>query len=326
MTAGNRPSDATVSATPFVRLGINTCFAAKRWPRPEDWAAVVRNELGLDLVELSADLIEGAETPDERRRTVERTRAALADHGLTAETTFTGLGAFGLNMLMHPDPEPRAAAVAWYRDLVDLTVELGAVATGGHVGTMSVPDWSAPDRREARWADLRDGMAQVAAHARAAGLDYLMLENLPALREPSTMARVEDLLTAGDADHVPWLLCFDVGHTCVPGTTDADRDRDPYAWLRRFAGRLGEVQLQQSDGLGDHHWQFSAERNRTGIVEAGRLLDTLVESGMRNVRLVLEIIPPGEQADDEVLAELKESVAYWRTAIDARGLPQPPSA
>jgi sugar phosphate isomerase/epimerase len=324
MTDGNRRSDAPVSGKPFVRLGINNGFAAKRWPRAEDWAAVVRNDLGLDLVELSADLIEGAEALDERRRTVERTRAALAEQGLTAETTFTGLAAFGLNMLMHPDPERRAAAVAWYRDLVDLTVELGAVATGGHVGTMSVPDWSAPDRRKARWADLRDGMAQVAAHARTAGLDYLMLENLPALREPSTIARVEDLLTGGDADHVPWLLCFDVGHTCVPGTTGDDRD--PYAWLRRFAGRLGEVQLQQSDGLGDHHWQFSAERNRTGIVEAGRLLDTLAESGLSNLRLVLEIIPPGEQADDDVLAELKQSVAYWRTAIDARGLLQPPRA
>ena len=29
-----------------VRLGINTCFAVKRWPRPDDWARIVRDELG----------------------------------------------------------------------------------------------------------------------------------------------------------------------------------------------------------------------------------------------------------------------------------------
>ena len=41
-----------------VRLGINTCFAVKRWPRPEDWAPVVRDRLGLELVQHSLDLDE----------------------------------------------------------------------------------------------------------------------------------------------------------------------------------------------------------------------------------------------------------------------------
>ena len=30
-----------------VRLGIDTCFAVKRWPRPEDWAPIVADRLGL---------------------------------------------------------------------------------------------------------------------------------------------------------------------------------------------------------------------------------------------------------------------------------------
>ena len=64
-------------AGPHVRLGINTCFAVKRWPRPEDWAAVVRNELGLDLVELCADLIAGIDVPMEWARSAQRTRAAM---------------------------------------------------------------------------------------------------------------------------------------------------------------------------------------------------------------------------------------------------------
>ena len=49
--------------------------------------------------------------------------------------------------------------------------------------------------------------------------------------------------------------------------------------------------------------------------------DGLLSSGNARVggTLILEIIPPGEQSDDEVLAELKESVDYWRQAIAARG-------
>ena len=144
-----------------------------------------------------------------------------------------------------------------------------------------------------------------------------MLENLPSPREPSTFAWIEDLLTDGDETHVPLRLCFDVGHTCTPGATY--EELDPYAWPERFAGQIAEVQLQQTDGLGDHHWQFSAARNRAGVIDAAKLLKSLEATTVGDVRLILEIIPPGEQSDDEVLAELKESVVYWRGAIDAHG-------
>ena len=80
------------------RLGINTCFAVKRWPEPGDWARIVRDELGLDTVELSLDLIE-----DVGGRTVNQVRSALDEYGLRAETVFTGLAAYSLNLLMHPD-------------------------------------------------------------------------------------------------------------------------------------------------------------------------------------------------------------------------------
>ena len=40
------------------RLGINTCFAVKRWPRPEEWARIAADELGLDLVQHSLDLVD----------------------------------------------------------------------------------------------------------------------------------------------------------------------------------------------------------------------------------------------------------------------------
>jgi hypothetical protein len=46
------------------RLGINTCFAVKRWPQPERWAALVRDELGLDLVQHGLDLVDLETPPD----------------------------------------------------------------------------------------------------------------------------------------------------------------------------------------------------------------------------------------------------------------------
>jgi sugar phosphate isomerase/epimerase len=301
-----------------VQLGINTCFALKRWPEPADWASLVRNDLGLDCVELSLDLLDGFESPKERPRVVERTRTALAEYRLRAPSTFTGLQAYVLNLLMHPDPERRGAALRWYHAVVDLTAELGARATGGHVGSMSTPEWSDPATRAERWAGLKRDLAEIAAHAREAGLEYLMVENLVAVREPSSMADVAALLTQGDDRRVPVRLSLDVGHQCGPGMSGDDLD--PYAWLRRFGPAAAEIQLQQSDAAGDHHWPFTLERNAQGRIDAGRVLDTLSGVGATSVLLMLEIIPGFEDADDQVRRDLQASVQYWRTALSERGL------
>ena len=113
---------------------------------------------------------------------------------------------------------------------------------------------------------------------------------------------------------MPIRLCLDVGHMCVPGTTGDDRD--PYAWLRQLGRAAPVVQLQQSDADGDHHWPFTAERNAAGRIDADRVLDALGEGGVDETALVLEVIPPFEQDDDEVLDDLVASVDYWREALD----------
>ena len=197
------------------RLGINNCFAVKRWPRPDDWAAIVRDDLGLDTVELSLDLLEGPGTPAGRTRMAEQTRVALVRHGLRAETTFTGLAAYSFNLLMHPDAEYRAAARRWYKQLIDLTAQLGATAAGGHVGTLSVPDAADPAARAQRWAGLRDYLAELAAYACQAGLDRLLVENLVTDREPSTMVLIDNILSERAVARAPVQLCLDLGHPFV---------------------------------------------------------------------------------------------------------------
>jgi D-erythrulose 1-phosphate 3-epimerase len=302
------------------RLAINNCFAVKRWPRPDDWARIVRDELDLGIVELSLDLVEDISDAAAREQAAGQIRSALSRHELQAETVFTGLAAYSLNLLMHPDATRRAAAADWYRNAIDLAARVGARGVGGHVGAMSVPDWSDAVRRAERWAGLQQSLTELSAAARSAGLEYLLVENLASHREPSTIAGIETLLAGGDAAHVPVRLCLDVGHQCVPGTTGPDRD--PYAWLARFGGggQLAEVQLQQSDGVADHHWPFTAERNSAGRIDPGRVLDTLAQAGAEDVLLVLEVIPAFEQDDEQVLAELRASAALWTAALTERGM------
>jgi len=303
-----------------VELGINTCFAVKRWPRPEDWAPIVADRLGLGLVQHSFDLI-----PDPVTRDAESSLAGAravattaADAGLRIHSTFTGLAAYSANLLLDPEAVGRAAASAWYERAIAYTAALGGVATGGHVGAFSVPDWTDPARRAARWDDLRTALDGLAGAARRAGLEYLMVENLAAAREPSTMAMIRELLTVGDADRVPIQLSLDVGHMCATGTSGPDRD--PYAWLRELGPYAPVVQLQQSDAEGDHHWPFTPDRNAAGRIDADRVLAALADGGVEQTALILEVIPSFEQEDGAVLDDLATSVDYWRAAIAGAGL------
>jgi hypothetical protein len=105
---------------------------------------------------------------------------------------------------------------------------------------------------------------------------------------------------------------------CVPGTVGDERD--PYVWARALGTVSPVVQLQQSDAEGDHHWPFTAAANAAGRIEADRLLDALEASGAAEIALILEVIPPFEQDDDAVIADMAASVAYWRDALARRGV------
>jgi len=302
-------------SSPEYALGINTCFAVKRWPEPERWAAIVADELGLGMVQHSLDLVDlDADAPF--REQAEAVAAACGARGIAVHSTFTGLGAYGRNLLLDPDPVQRERASAWFRRAVDFTAAAGARAAGGHVGAFSVADWRDDARREQLWDGLRSDLAELAAYAGERGLEAFLFENMAARREPSTIAEAEALLAPAGEGRAAVALCLDVGHQCVVGTSGDDRN--PYAWLERLGARSPVIHLQQSDADADHHWPFTAARNAQGRIDAGRVLDALEASGAREAALVLEVIPSFEQDDDLVLAELIESAEHWRAALAAR--------
>jgi len=73
-----------------VTLGINNCFAVKRWPSPEEWSAIVRDELGLEVVQHCLDLtdLSGDVDIDAEAGAI---GTACADAGLRIHSVFTGL-------------------------------------------------------------------------------------------------------------------------------------------------------------------------------------------------------------------------------------------
>ena len=268
----------------------------------------MRDTLGLDLVQVSLDLVDLTRDDESMARDIDEHLEAAERHGIRIHSVFTGIAGYSSNLLLHPSERERDAAERWYERAIEFTARLGAESVGGHVGAYSVPDWADPARRSMLWEELKVRLDRLASVARSRGLGGLLIENLAARREPSTMADIESLITDGDEEHVPLQLCLDVGHMCVPETEG--EERDPHAWLRRLGGRAAVIQIQQRRRLRRPALAVHGRARRGRPHHPSAVLETLGRAS--TAPLVFEVIPAFEAPDDAMLADLVESVRRWR--------------
>ncbi len=217
------------------RLGINTCFAVKRWPQPQRWAAVVRDDLGLDLVQHSFDLVDldaagadvagqaagcGQPAPPPGLSCIQPSPASPLTRRICCCTrtpppgTGPGPGTAAPSTSPPPPARPQPAAMS--------------APTASMTGATRCADPPCGQSLPSRWADWPVTRGRP-------GLSASWPRISPPRASPPPSDQLSSLLTEGDTAHVPIRLCLDVGHQCVPGTTG--RDRDPYAWLKSSARR-----------------------------------------------------------------------------------------
>jgi len=298
-----------------LHLGINTCFAVKRWPEPEQWVRIVKDELGLDCCQFSLDLVDPLLDESATMAYADVVRELAATHNLFIHSTFTGLAAYSWSQLLHPDQVMRAAAAHWYERAIDFTARLGASGMGGHTGAFSVQDAMNDERKQTLLQELRERLSGLAQYAAQHGLSHLLFENMAVTREWGHSIEEAQWLTNIDTDGgVPLVLCLDVGHPCALHTGTASDDY--LAWFAQPWPHRPIVHLQQTDRTGDHHWPFTQNYNALGMVRAEDTLQA-IEPWLADgdVYLFLEPIHPFEADDNLVLDELRESVAYWREAL-----------
>jgi sugar phosphate isomerase/epimerase len=201
-----------------MRLGVNLSFCVKRWVTPELWAGLVREELGVDLVQLSFDLVDPTWPEDVLAEIADDIRAAAIRHGLTIHSAFIGLAHYTFNQLLHPNPKARDAAEAWMIKAYRFAALAGISRVGGPLGAVaSRRDGVEADRiSEDDYRDLIARMRRLAAAAKAAGLVELYVEPTPLRREwPWTVDQAKRMAADIADSPVPWRYCLDWGH--APG-------------------------------------------------------------------------------------------------------------
>lgn len=300
------------------KLGVSTAFAIKRWADPDDWVRIVKEELGLIIIQFSFDQFDPRSRPDNLAAYSYRVRNACEKHGVQLHSTFTGLSVYSHNLLMHPLWEGRRDGVDWFEKAFAMTSALGASGTGGPYGGMDMASFHSDERREAIARSAEECMVYLLSQAPRYGIDTFYWEQTPIRREgpvgiEDTIRHLERMNAIRDPQGAVFALCLDVGHAISPDAGDGDRD--PYRWLEKLAPYAPIIHLQQTDGRYDRHWPFSPEFNAQGIIEGDRVLAAIRKSKSTETLLFIEVGHPFEESDAKVLRDLKLSADYWRDAI-----------
>lgn len=195
-----------------IKLGINNCFAVKRWPEAEEWCRIIKEELDLTYVQFTFDLVDPFINKPARPQVSQDIARMIKEFGLTIYTTFTGLSFYSFNQLLHPDIRIREQALHFCEEAVLMTSELGVKATGGPLGSFSLKDFNNPQRRDYLTDHLIESLQYLADLASSLGQKFLLWEPTPLSRElTETIEKAHRFREQVNKDaKIPNLFCLDV--------------------------------------------------------------------------------------------------------------------
>lgn len=298
-------------------LSLSTNPFVNRFAEPEDLVDVLTGEIGIGHVQLTHEFINPAWPASLRRRLSDRMAARCASRGLKVTSMMTG--PYGrLNHFGHPDPDVRAYYVDWFKTLSDIAADLGCPAVGTQYAILTYRDFDDERRRASLMAEALTCWREVAEHAKSRGLSYLFWEPMSVAREVGhTQAethRLHDQLAAADLP-IPLLPMVDIDHGDV--TSAAPADTDPFAWAKNFAAISPIIHIKQSSMNKGGHWPFTEKYNREGRIQPRSLIEAVEAGGGHDNELCLELaFREREPTDREVVAAMRDSVAFWAPFAD----------
>jgi D-erythrulose 1-phosphate 3-epimerase len=293
-------------------LSVNTNPLVNRFAEPEEFVSVLTDDVGIAHIQLVHEFINPSWHASTRTRLAKRMAKALSSK--KARITSAMTGPYGrLNHFGHPDAEVRAHYVQWFKNFVDIAVDVGCPAIGTQFAILTYHSMDDGARYQQSVETALACWRVVAEHAAQRGLSYLFWEPMSVAREfGHTLAATQTLQNQIDAALLPLPLkpMVDIDHGDV--TSSNPRDIDPYAWAKDFASQSPIIHIKQSTMNKGGHWPFTAAYNKDGRITPERLLDAVKAGGGTDNELCLELaFREREPTDRNVVAALRESVAFW---------------
>ena len=298
-------------------LSLNTNPLVNRFAEPDDLIETVARDLRLRDLQLTHEFINPSWNAATIRRLTRQMERALQRTGVRVTSGMTG--PYGrLNHFGHPDADVRRYYVDWFKTFADIIGDLGGNAVGTQFAIFTYRDFDDPVRREDLIRIAIDCWAEVAEHAKGAGLSFVFWEPMSIGREfGETIAgciKLQDRLTAAGMAIPMWMMA-DIDHGDV--TSSNPDDFDPYAWARAVPKISPIIHIKQSLLDKGGHRPFTAEFNAKGRIQPQALLKAFAEGGATDNEICLELsFKEREPNDRQVLSQIAESIAFWAPHID----------
>jgi len=298
-------------------LSLNTNPLVNRFADPDDLIDTVARDLRIRDLQLTHEFINPSWNAAVIRRLTRQMNAALARTGVRITSGMTG--PYGrLNHFGHPDADVRRYYVDWFKTFADITADLGGFSVGTQFAIFTYKDFDDLARREELIRIAIDCWAEVAEHAKSAGLKYVFWEPMSVGREfGETIAEclaLQDRLTTADMAVPMWMMA-DIDHGDV--TSANPDDFDPFAWARAVPKVSPIIHIKQSLLDKGGHRPFTAEFNAKGRIQPGPLLKAFAEGGAVDNEICLELsFKEREPNDRQVIPQIAESVEFWAPHID----------
>ncbi|MFI0843791.1 sugar phosphate isomerase/epimerase family protein [Mesorhizobium sp. IMUNJ 23232] len=299
-------------------LSLNTNPLVNRFADPDNLIDALAYRIGIRDVQLTHEFV----NPGWPAATIAKhTRLFHKALGRTGVRVTSGMtGPYGrLNHFGHPDADVRRYYVDWFKTFSDIWGELGAKSVGSQFAIFAYNDFDDPVRQ----ADLKkialDCWGEVAEHAKAAGLTWLIWEPMSVGREfghtlTECQALQDEIDAAGLA--IPLRMMIDIDHGDVSSSNPADTD--PYAWAQTFAAQSPIIHIKQSSMNKGGHWPFTAAYNENGRIIPEKLIETIRRGGGSDNEICLELsFREREPTDRQVVEAIRESVDFWAPYVDA---------
>jgi len=301
-----------------IALGINLSFCVKRWVTPDLWASIVREKLGLEMVQLSFDLVDPTWPDELLHELAEDLKTETARHGTTIHSAFAGLAHYTYNQLLHPNLKVRDAAVVWLQRAYRFARLAGTSRVGGPLGAAAwrIDGVEADSISETDYQDLLARLLRLGASASDEGMTKLYIEPTPLRREwPWTIAQALRLSQDLVGSAVPWKYCLDWGHGTFEPLYGRYRARMD-DWLASLQSSIGLVHLKQTDFELDRHWDFT----ESGSVDPLSAAELQRASGSGDRPTFLEVFYPFERDDASILRASQRSVSVLKPAFASGAL------
>ena len=301
---------------PFT-LSLNTNPLVNRVADPDDLIDKVARVLRIRDLQLTHEFINPSwPAPVIKRLTLQMDRAVQRT-GVRITSGMTG--PYGrLNHFGHPDVEVRRYYVNWFKTFADIIGDLGGASLGTQFAIFTYQDFDDAARREELIRIAIDCWAEVAEHAKTAGLSFVFWEPMSIGREfgetIEAALALQNRLTKADMAVPMWMMA-DIDHGDV--TSANTDDYDPYAWARAVPRVSPIIHVKQSLMDKGGHRPFTAEFNAKGRIQPGPLLQAITEGGGTDNEICLELsFKEREPNDRQVISHIAESVAFWAPHID----------